>query len=63
MPVLPSYRNQAIDLPCNLVDWFLNEGNTVFNELKEDKVGCGWMSNLYLEDLFENWEELRTPLF
>ena len=26
--VLPSYRNQSINLLCNLIDWFLYEGNT-----------------------------------
>ena len=25
--VLPSYRNQSIDLMCKSVDWFLYEGN------------------------------------
>ena len=28
MPLLPSYRNQLIDLLCKSVDWFLYEGNT-----------------------------------
>ena len=28
MPVLPSYRNQSIDLRSKSVDWFLYEGNT-----------------------------------
>ena len=28
MPVLPSYRNQSIDLLCKSIDWFLYEGNT-----------------------------------
>ena len=28
MPVLPSYRNQLIDLLYKLIDWFLYEGNT-----------------------------------
>ena len=27
-PVLPSYRNQSIDLLCKSLDWFLYEGNT-----------------------------------
>ena len=26
--MLPSYRNQSIDLLCKSVDWFLYEGNT-----------------------------------
>ena len=26
--VLPSYRNQSIDLLCKSIDWFLYEGNT-----------------------------------
>ena len=28
MPVLPSYRNQSIDLHSKSIDWFLYEGNT-----------------------------------
>ena len=28
MTVLPSYRNQPIDLQYKLIDWFLYEGNT-----------------------------------
>ena len=29
MPVLPSYRNQSIDLDSKSIDWFLFEGNIV----------------------------------
>ena len=28
MPVLPSYRNQSLDLLCKSIDWFLYEGST-----------------------------------
>ena len=28
MPVLPSHRNQQIDLHSKSIDWFLDEGNT-----------------------------------
>ena len=28
MPVLPSYRNQSIDLHSKLIDRFIYEGNT-----------------------------------
>ena len=28
MPVLPSYRNQSIDLQSKSIDWFLYEGGT-----------------------------------
>ena len=28
MSVLPSYRNQSIDLHSKSIDWFLYEGNT-----------------------------------
>ena len=28
MPVLPSYRNQSIDLHSKSIDWFLYKGNT-----------------------------------
>ena len=27
LPVLPSYRNQSIDLLCKSIDWFLYDGN------------------------------------
>ena len=33
MPVLPSYRNQSIDLLCKSIDWFLSEGTLAFNGL------------------------------
>ena len=28
MPVLPSYKNQSLDLLRKSIDWFLYEGNT-----------------------------------
>ena len=28
VPLLPSYRNQSIDVLCKSIDWFLYEGNT-----------------------------------
>ena len=34
MPALPSYRNQAIDLLCKSIDWFLHEGNTSIKWIK-----------------------------
>ena len=34
MPVLPSYRNQSIDLHSKSIDWFLYEGNTGTNGLR-----------------------------
>ena len=34
VPVLPSYRNQGIDLHRKSIDWFLYEGNTGTNGLK-----------------------------
>ena len=33
MTILPSYRNQAIDLHIKAIDWFLYEGAQVFNGL------------------------------
>ena len=29
-----SYRNQSIDLLCKSVDWFLCDGEHIFNDLK-----------------------------
>ena len=40
MPVLPSYRNQSIDLHTKSVDWFLCEGNT----------GIKWVNSFSLFD-------------
>ena len=34
--MLPSYRNQSIDLLCNSIDWFLFEGNTGTNVFTEE---------------------------
>ena len=34
MPVLPSYRNELIDLLCKSIDWFLYEGNTDISWVK-----------------------------
>ena len=33
MQVLPSYRNQSIDLQRKLINWFLYEGKLSFNGL------------------------------
>ena len=33
MSVLPSYRNQSIDLHSKSIDWFLYGGSTAFNGL------------------------------
>ena len=35
MPVLPSYRNQSFDLHSKPIDWFLYEGNTGTQWVKE----------------------------
>ena len=36
MPVLPSYRNQSIDLHSKSIDWFLYVDNTgIFNQSKD----------------------------
>ena len=34
MPVLPSYKNQSIDLLCKSIDWFL----------PEDRTGTQWVN-------------------
>ena len=34
MPVLPSYRNQSIDLLCKSMNWFLYDGNILLNGLR-----------------------------
>ena len=35
MSVLPSYRNQSIDLHSKSIDWFLYEGNTGIHGLTQ----------------------------
>ena len=35
--VLPSYRNQSIDLHSKSIDWFLYEENTVTSWAKQSK--------------------------
>ena len=37
MPVLPSYRNQSIDLLWKSIDWFLYDGYTVIFGLKQEE--------------------------
>ena len=45
MPVLPSYRNQSIDLLCKSVDCFLYESNTsiwwVKNKFQKKEIVSG----------------------
>ena len=38
MPVLPSYRNQLIDLLCESNDLFLFEGTQAFNVLRDQHL-------------------------
>ena len=40
MPVLPSYRNQSIDLLCKSIDWFLYEGNTGIYWVNYEQIHC-----------------------
>ena len=47
MPVLPSYRNQSIDLRSKSIDWFLYEGNTGILPMMKIKDR---QSNLEVED-------------
>ena len=37
MPMLPSYRNQSINLHSKSIDWFLYEGNTDIEWVKEKR--------------------------
>ena len=53
--VLPSYRNQSIDLHSKSIDWFLYEENTVTSWVKQSKGAKMWNkapkpSVKYLED-------------
>ena len=38
MPVLPSYRNHSNDLLCKSVEWFLCEGNTGIEWVKQSNI-------------------------
>ena len=40
MPVLPSYRNQSVDLQGKSIDWFLYEGNTGIYWVNSIKGEC-----------------------
>ena len=48
MPVLPSYRNQPIDLMCKSVDWFLHEDITSISWVKQS-IYLGWNSAVLLQ--------------
>ena len=56
MPVLPSYRNQSIDLLCKSIDWFLYEDNTgiwwvnIKNSAEETLLGIKFVSKLSFEN-------------
>ena len=49
MPLLPSYRNQLIDLLCKSVDWFLYEGNT----------GTSFLFQVTSFVIFDNFDDLE----
>ena len=53
MPVLPSYRNQSIDLLCKSIDWFLCEGNT----------GIGFLTNGLFSFRFTSNNETLWPVY
>ena len=38
MTVLPSYRNQSVDLLSKSIDWFLYEGNSGIQWVKNQKT-------------------------
>ena len=40
--VLPSYRNQSIDLHSKSIDWFLYEDNTFTSWVKQSKGAKMW---------------------
>ena len=46
MPVLPSYRNQSIDLQNKSIDWFLFEGNIGKISQKPQENTYAWVSLL-----------------
>ena len=52
MAVLPSYRNQSIDLLCKSIDWFLYEGNT----------GIGWVNFKGMTVIFEGFLRALTVI-
>ena len=54
MPVLLTYRHQSIDLHCKSVDWFLYEGNT---DIQCVKQGVGKLQQ------FLALRFLNTPLY
>ena len=48
--ILPSYRNQSIDLLAKSIDWFLYEGNTeceIWEKMRGHIGVCRTLSNIY----------------
>ena len=63
MPVLPSYRNQSIDLLCKSIDWFLYEGNTGIYWVNYEQIHCTHLVSFVNDfDTFssdELWSDFR----
>ena len=63
MPVLPSYRNQSIDLLCKSIDWFLYEGNTGIYWVNYEHIHCTHLVSFVNDfDTFssdELWSDFR----
>ena len=49
-PMLPSYRNQSIDLHCKPTDWFLDEENIGME--KVNKIPLPWLLQFSFSKIF-----------
>ena len=61
MPVLPSYRNESIDLQSKSIDWFLYEGNTGIQWVKSPAINARSLDkfSLFLIDtICSSWYHL-----
>ena len=63
--MLPSYRNQSIDLHSKSIDWFLYEGNTGINLLKEQsfRIQCYRIITICEGKYNDNFHNLINPIF
>ena len=54
--MLPSYRNQSIDLLCKSMDWFLYEGNITFSGLRNLPARLSTIVALLVLDSFNSFK-------
>ena len=58
MSVLPSYRNQSIDLHSKSIDWFLMRATLTFNGLTI--TNAFELQHILVWELLESWDPVTT---